>query len=143
VFTALALASALSFSIQAAEVGERIPKKADRYVYMANIVRVIDGDTVVADIDLGFHTWRRDERLRLARINAPEPRGDTKEAGLAATEWLKNKVEGKRLIIRTAADKSGRDKRGKFGRYLVELYLDGRNLNDEMVQLGLAERTHY
>jgi endonuclease YncB( thermonuclease family) len=45
------------------------------YTYKAQITEVYDGDTVTADIDLGFHTWRRDEKLRLYEINAPEMRG--------------------------------------------------------------------
>ena len=115
------------------------PDGDDRYTYQATITRVIDGDTVVADIDLGFHTWRRDVYLRLARVNAPEPKGSTRQAGLAAGMWLRDKIEGKEIIIRTVKDKRGQDQLGSFRRYLVELFLDGKNLNDELVRLGLAE----
>ena len=121
------------------EYGRPAPDRDDRYTYAATITRVIDGDTVVADIDLGFHTWRRDVYLRLARINAPEPRGPSREAGLASGAWLREKIEGKEIIIRTVKDKRGQDQLGSFRRYLVELFLDGKNLNDELVTLGLAD----
>lgn len=117
----------------------RIPTRADRYTYTAKVLRVIDGDTIEADIDLGFHTWRRAERLRLARIDAPETRGDSRERGLAAKKWLQELIEDKWLIVRTVADKRGRDSRGSFGRYLVELFYEGKNLNDELVRAGHAE----
>ena len=117
---------------------QHIPTRSDRYTYTAQIIRVIDGDTVEADIDLGFHTWRRGIDLRLARVDAPEPKTDTREAGLAATEWLRKRVEGKWLIIRTIADRKGQEDQGKYGRYLVELFLDGTNLNDELVSAGHA-----
>ena len=47
------------------------------YTYKANIVRVIDGDTVVADIDLGFDVWLRKEHLRLVGIDAPENKANS------------------------------------------------------------------
>jgi len=50
------------------------------YEYRANIRRVVDGDTVDADIDLGFNVWPRNERLRLYKIDAPETRGASRLA---------------------------------------------------------------
>lgn len=106
------------------------------YVYRAEIVRVIDGDTVVADIDLGFRTWRRGERLRLARIDAPEKTGATREAGLAAAQALENRLNGEDVFICTI-----QDKQGSFGRYLAEIYVgpDHENINDWMMGAGWAE----
>ena len=106
------------------------------YIYKAEITRVIDGDTVEADIDLGFNTWRRGEHLRLARIDAPEVKGDERKAGLASKAALAKRIEGRELFICTI-----KDEQGKFGRYLVEIY-DGpenENVNDWMVREGLAE----
>ena len=51
------------------------------YHYKAFVTQVYDGDTVTVDIDLGLHTWMKGEKLRLYRINAPELRGEEKEAG--------------------------------------------------------------
>ena len=62
------------------------------YQYKANIVRVIDGDTVVADIDLGFNVWRRDERLRLFGIDTPERKKATMDGWRAAKEALASRI---------------------------------------------------
>lgn len=103
------------------------------YQYKAQIVRVVDGDTVRADIDLGFNTWRRNEALRLEGIDAPEPKGSTREAGKASTAALVARIEGKELTICTIKDKTG-----KFGRYLVRLYLGDEDINAWMIEEGHA-----
>ncbi|MEM6668731.1 MAG: thermonuclease family protein [Pseudomonadota bacterium] len=111
------------------------------YLYRADITRVIDGDTVVADIDLGFNTWRRDERLRLARIDAPEKDVEPKAAA-EATKALRDLVEGRQLYICTIkARRSDNETRGSFGRYLVEVHVGGdhRNVNDWMIERGFAK----
>ena len=105
-----------------------IPGRGDRYVYMATVTRVIDDDTIVADVDLGFGTWRHGERRRLARIDTPEG-----GAGAVAGSWLRRRIEGKKILIRTL-----KDRRGKYRRYLVELFQGGKNINDELVKQGLA-----
>ena len=63
--------------------------QAHGYEYRAIIIEVYDGDTVTADIDLGFNTWRMGEKLRLARINAPEVRCKERSEGLKARDWLR------------------------------------------------------
>lgn len=103
------------------------------YQYRAQTVRVIDGDTIVADVDLGFHTWRRDERLRLAGIDAPEPSGETRDAGVRATQALRERIEGRELVICTL-----KDEREKYGRYLVLIYDGDQQVNDWMVAQGFA-----
>lgn len=119
-----------------AEDGSRLAPDCGAYLYRADIVRVIDGDTVVADIDLGFRTWRRGEHLRLYGIDAPET---TSEAGLESTKALKKHVEGKRVYICTIkAKRSEREATGSFGRFLAVIYDDGKNINDWMVHSGAA-----
>ena len=103
------------------------------YQYRAQIVRVVDGDTVRADIDLGFNTWRRNEPLRLYGIDAPEPKGETRTEGKASTKALVSRVEGKELTICTIKDKTG-----KFGRYLVRLYIGDEDINAWMIKMGYA-----
>lgn len=98
-------------------------------------MRVVDGDTVMADIDLGFHTWRRNEPLRLFGIDAPEPKGSTRDAGKASTAALEARIEGKELTICTIKDKTG-----KFGRYLVRLFLGNEDINQWMIDVGHAVR---
>ena len=110
----------------------------DTYTYKATIVSVYDGDTVTADIDLGFRVWIRDEKLRLSRINTPEVRGVQRPEGLISRDWLRDMILGKEVIIKTI-----KDKKGKYGRYIVEIYFDGQNINDLLVENGLAEYKEY
>ena len=110
----------------------------DTYTYKATIVSVYDGDTVTADIDLGFRVWIRDEKLRLSRINTPEVRGVQRPDGLISRDWLRDMILGKEVIIKTL-----KDKKGKYGRYIVEIYFDGQNINDLLVENGLAEYKEY
>lgn len=114
------------------------PCEEDLYIYKAKITSVYDGDTVTADIDLGFHIWAHGEKLRLHRINTPEVRGVERPQGLVSRDWLRKKILGKDVLIRTI-----KDKKGKYGRYLAEIFLDGTNINDQLVKEGLAEYKDY
>lgn len=103
------------------------------YRYRAVITAVYDGDTVTADIDLGLHVWLRGEKLRLARIDAPELRGAERPQGLVSRDFLRGLVLGESVWLHTV-------RRGKYGRYLAELWLDDdRNVNDVMVASGQAQ----
>ncbi len=108
------------------------------YIYRAELERVVDGDTVDMRVDCGF-SISTGQRLRLYGINTPEVRGAEREAGLAAKEYVINRFsEAEEVVIRTI-----RDKKGKYGRYLAVIYLDGVDLNEELVQVGHAERKDY
>ena len=90
------------------------------YEYRVKINRVVDGDTVDVDIDLGFGVWLHDERVRIMGIDTPESRtSDSVEKvfGLAAKNRLKELL-GEEAILKTQIDKSGEDAKGKFGRIL-------------------------
>ncbi len=108
------------------------------YIYHAVVTEVYDGDTITVDIDLGLNIWVRDEKLRLHRINAPEVRGEERERGLVSRDWLREKILDQLIVIETI-----QDKKGKYGRYLAEVWLEDRNLNDELVSAGLAEYKEY
>jgi len=112
------------------------------YYYKATVVSVYDGDTIRADIDLGLKTWIREEKIRLARINAPELRGNERTAGLQARDFLRSLILNKEILLQTI-----KDRRGKYGRYLGEIWLkDGEtyvNINDEMVKKGHAVYQDY
>ena len=113
------------------------------YHYKAFVTQVYDGDTVTVDIDLGLHTWMKGEKLRLYRINAPELRGEEKEAGKISRDYLKKLVWKKELVIETI-----KDKREKYGRYLAEIWLPldncrYMNVNDELVKKGYAVYKDY
>ncbi len=111
------------------------------YCYRALVVSVYDGDTCNVDIDLGLGVWKRSEKLRLARINAPELRGAEREEGLVARDYLRSIVLDREILLQTILDK-----KGKFGRYLAELWImdssgKWQNVNDLMIQTGHA--TYY
>lgn len=98
------------------------------YQYNATLVRVIDGDTVVLDVDLGFHTTRR-ETFRLHGINAPEMHtSEGKAAKAAAEQWLLTQGP---VYIETF-----KDAQEKYGRFLARVILrdnSGRSLNQWMI----------
>ena len=104
------------------------------YTYRAELVRVIDGDTVVLDIDLGFETWIRDQSIRLYGIDTPEITGEEKEEGLAVKSWLEERLYGQEIVLQSI-----QDKKGKFGRWLGVLFIDGKSVNDELLSSGKAQ----
>ena len=90
------------------------------YEYRATIVKIIDGDTVDVDIDLGFNVVLQDERVRIAGIDTPESRTrdlEEKKFGLAAKARVKQLL-GKTCVLKTQINKNGEDMKGKFGRIL-------------------------
>jgi micrococcal nuclease len=128
----LALIAALAASPLSAET---VPD-CGLYAYAAKVIRVIDGDTVVADIDLGFNIWRHNERLRLAGIQTPEEKAPGFQE---AKEALADRVSGREVIICTVkAKRSGKEVRGGFGRYLATIWKDGENLNQWLLDEGHA-----
>jgi micrococcal nuclease len=108
------------------------PSPETLYHYRAMIKEVTDGNHVTADIDLGFSIWRQGEKFELARIDAPEPSGATQAAGEASRDFLKTLIEGKQVLIHSLVDP------GHEGRYLVDIWLDGANVNDQLVAAGHA-----
>ena len=109
----------------------------ERYVYLAICSRVVDGDTVDMDVVLGFNVMFS-ERFRLLGINTKETYGvkkssDEYKEGMIAKEWLQNRIEGKEVMIRTH-----KDKKGKYGRYLAEIFIGEESINKTMVEKGLA-----
>lgn len=99
------------------------------YQYRASVVRVIDADTVVLDLDLGFYQWRLNRSYRLARINAPEL--NTAE-GVAARSALVERLTGVTMFM-VATQKAD-----SFDRWIVELYADAVNISDWLVANGHA-----
>ena len=115
------------------------------YEYKCKIVKVVDGDTVDVDIDLGFGCWLRDERVRVMGIDTPESRTSDKVEkifGLKAKERL-NSLLGANAILQTQVSKNGENMKGKFGRILGNfLTEDGSKIcADVLVQEGHA--VHY
>ena len=108
------------------------------YNYKAEVTKVYDGDTITVTLDLGMRTFVHGEVIRLARINTPELRGEERPQGLIARDWLRERILGQDVHIKTF-----RDKNGKYGRYIAEVYYDNICINDELVELGYAEYRSY
>ena len=110
--------------------------------YRCKLVKVIDGDTVDVDIDLGFDVWLRNQRIRLYGIDTPESRTSDeveKVYGNAAKEFLVKWTNSGDLSIKTHKD----DARGKFGRILGEIWYAGEhNVNQHLVDNHHAVRYH-
>ena len=102
------------------------------FLYPAKIERVIDGDTIVADLSLGLDVVLDDQYVRLYGIDAWETRGEEREKGLKAKEYLVERLkEGNiEIEIRPAW---GRNSKGKYGRWLGIIYVGGVNINDELI----------
>ena len=107
------------------------------YTYRCNVIKIIDGDTVDVDIDLGFGVWLKKQRIRMYGIDTPESRTrdlEEKKYGLAAKEFLTGMLDDDAGILL----KTYKDEKGKFGRILGELwrttnYAD-KSVNDYMVE---------
>ena len=112
------------------------------YEYKCKILRVVDGDTVDVDIDLGFGVWLRNERVRMMGIDTPESRTrnlEEKKFGLAAKKFVKDRMPvGSSQVLKTEIDKSGEDKKGKFGRILGDFLIEGKKLTEIMTTEGHA-----
>ena len=107
------------------------------YNYKAAVTRIVDGDTIIVDIDLGFGVWLKDQSIRLAKINTPEIRGSTREAGNAAKEFLSKLILNKWVQIRT---EKGQEKYGRWlGTVLVEEDNNLIDINSKMVAEGYAK----
>ncbi len=105
------------------------------YSYRATLVRILDGDSIVCDIDLGFYMTAR-MPVRLAHINAKER---NEIGGKEATEHLKVLLGDGALLLRTYKPKD------KFGRYLAEVFVKcnqidrlDMNINQQMIEDGFA-----
>ena len=113
-------------------------KKIEKHNYSAKLIRVVDGDTCDALIDLGFDTWVK-KRIRFKGVDTWESRTRNKEEkvkGLAAKAYtkdlLENSDEGKFVLKSYGV--------GKYGRVLAELYVKGheQSLNQLLIENGHA-----
>ena len=113
--------------------------------YKCKILRIVDGDTVDVDIDLGFGIWLHKERVRMMGIDTPESRTSDKEEkvyGMLSKNYVKSMLPiGSMQKLRTHKDKTG-----KFGRILGDFVIydsktdSERILGDIMIDESLAVR---
>ena len=109
------------------------------FEYFCKVTRVVDGDTIDVNIDLGFNIWHK-ARVRMLGIDTPESRTrnlEEKALGLASKARLKEMLKGVSVKIECAKEK------GKFGRVLANVIIidkDGNeiNCNDQLCAEGHA-----
>ena len=110
------------------------------YEYRARLVKVVDGDTVDIDIDLGFGIWMKDERVRIMGIDTPESRTRDKVEklfGKAASARVKELLD-EDIILKTQIARDGEDMKGKYGRILGDFIVGDKMLTDILVEEGHA-----
>lgn len=105
------------------------------YSYNAKIINVVDGDTVDAEIDLGFKI-KITHRLRLIDVDTEEmndPDPQRRQLAKTAKDYLIEKLLNQTVKINTY-------KADSFGRYLAEIYIDKFCVNDYLIESGLARK---
>lgn len=103
----------------------------NQHVYGFELTRVINGDTVEGTVDLGFGIATK-QRFRLKGVVAPSMRTRDKaelEKAVAAKLWLQFRLVDKSIVIQCHST-------NKFGKYLAVLFVDGSNVNDELLVSG-------
>ena len=110
------------------------------YEYNCTIRRVVDGDTIDVDVDLGFGTWRCSERIRLFGVDTPECRtrdAEEKAAGLLAKKFVEDALHVGGTYTLTTKEK------GKFGRYLGVIFITKKtSINAALIKENLAVPYH-
>lgn len=107
--------------------------------YKATVTKVIDGETLDIEFDLGLHAYRK-ERVRLHGITTPEIFGINKESeeyakGVEARNFVEERLLGKTVWIHTYLDKTG-----KNGRYLADIYFqDNKGVHTSISKLLLED----
>ena len=109
--------------------------------YKAKVTKIIDGDTIRCDIDLGFDIVMANQTIRLFGIDTPESRTrdlEEKFYGNISKQFLNDYCpKGSYITLRTHLDK-----KGKFGRILGEIIVNKVNLNEQMIEENLAVAYH-
>lgn len=100
------------------------------YTYAAKLLRVIDGDTIVVNVDLGMRI-STEITVRLMGINAPEL---NTEAGKNARAFVRT-LNAEQVVVKTH-----KDPKDKYGRWLGEVFINGESLNELMIAKGHAVR---
>lgn len=116
-----------------------ITAKKELHCYKISFIRNYDGDTIRADIELGFGLKLENKEIRLINIDTPELRStdpEKKARAYEAKDFVREKLtSAKYLILKTRKDKTG-----KYGRVLGEIFIDGgdESINEMLVNEGLA-----
>ncbi len=109
------------------------------FIYNCVVDRVVDGDTVDVDIDLGFGVWLKKQRIRLMGVDTPEKRTSDpleKQFGLLATSIVEAFCPvGAGILIETELDG-----KGKYGRILGTVWSPVDDTNINVNQFLITER---
>ena len=107
------------------------------YEYSAEVLRWVDGDTLLVEVDVGFYI-KREEKIRLARIDAPELRSSTpfqirkaRRAKSVVSRWC---PVGSAVLIQTK-----KTKRDKYARYIAEVFFKQKNISDYLLKQGVVK----
>jgi len=99
------------------------------YEYQATVVQIIDGDTFIASVDMGFYTYSH-QHFRLLGYEAPETDGPEKLIGVLAKAKLEELMPvGTIVLVRV-------EKADSFGRWLAEVQWQGETLSEYLIKLG-------
>lgn len=103
---------------------------------------IYDGDSIRLWVDLGFGVGMNIGICRLASLDTPEVRGSERPEGLISRDYVREimaRPENSEFTII-----SEKDRKGKYGRYIVHIILkDGTNLNEHLIESGYADRAIY
>jgi micrococcal nuclease len=103
--------------------------------YPAKVKRVIDGDTIVIDLQahvLGIGFVVQDVYLRLLGVDTPEIKGDSKEQGLMVKQFVEDLILGEMVVVES-------EERDSFGRWLSYVYYQDYNLSELLLDIGYAK----
>lgn len=113
------------------------------YIYKAKVIRVIDGDTIDVRLDVGFDTHIF-KRLRLLGIDTWELRGDEREQGLVAKEFVESRMRLSKDEVYVQTEMDGE---GKYGRVLAWVWTESvvgeTCLNEELLEYGHGTEIDY
>jgi micrococcal nuclease len=102
---------------------------SDPYIYRCEIVRVVDGDTIDVNVDLGWSISVRNQRIRLYGLDAPESRTrnlEEKKYGKASKKFVEDFLNSDNILLKTR-------EKGKYGRYLGDFCVNDKWLCNEMI----------
>ncbi len=114
-----------------------VPGLALDNLYPAKVERVVDGDTIIVSLSRGLDVVLEHQWIRLYDMNAWETKGEEKEKGLKAEEYLEERLKERKMEVEIRPE-WGQNGKGSFGRWLAIVYVDGVDINFELIEKGYA-----